>query len=114
MTDPDAGGGTVAPPEAELARAIAVRGGATDFVEGYGGGPQIEGDAPPKRPGDLVTDPGPEDPGTVDVSTGTGTVTPPGQEISKTINPKDGLGSERPPSPGPGAGGGGAGNPIDG
>lgn len=110
MTDPDAGAATTLTEE-QLARAIAVHGGDTKPVEGHGAGPQIEGDAPMIRNGDLVKNPNPEDAGTFDVSTGT--TTPPGLEISKTLNPRDGLGSALPPSPGPGTGGGGAGNPID-
>lgn len=109
MTDPDAdlgtGAGTLT--EDEVARMVAVGRGDIDVVRGYGGGPQVEGDTPPVRYGDLVTDPGADDP--VDVSTvSTSTVTPPGQEISKPINPNDGLGPELPPT------GGGTGPSNDG
>ena len=37
MTDPDAAGGTVVPTAEQLTHAVAVHGGATDFVQGYGG-----------------------------------------------------------------------------
>ncbi|MBI2838286.1 MAG: hypothetical protein HYX75_08235 [Acidobacteria bacterium] len=109
MTDPDAdlgtGAGTLT--EDEVARMVAVGRGDIDVVRGYGGGPQVEGDTPPVRYRDLVTDPGADDP--VDVSTvSTSTVTPPGQEISKPINPNDGLGPELPPT------GGGTGPSSDG
>jgi hypothetical protein len=107
MTDPDAGGGTGTsgtPTAEELAHAVAVRGGATDLVEGYGGRPQIEEDAPPKPAGDLVTDPI-EQKSTVNVSTPS--IAPPGGEISYTINPDAGFDPGRSPSSGPGTGGGG-------
>lgn len=59
LTDPDAGGNdSVGPSTGEIAGVVAVRGGATDFVEGFGGGPAIEGDKPPLRYRDLVTDGG--------------------------------------------------------
>lgn len=73
--------------EDQIERAIVLQGADTDFVPGAG--THIDGSAPPKRPGDLVTDPGDEDPGAGD--TGTGTVTPPGGEISKPVNPLDNL-----------------------
>ena len=104
--DPDAAGGTVVPTEEQIAHAVAAHGGATDVVQGYGGGPQIEGDAPPKRAGDLVTDPGDGDSADVSTSISTSTVMPPGQEISHTLNPDAGFGSDRGPSVGPGTGGG--------
>ena len=102
--DPDAVDGTVVPTEEQLEHVVAVHGGATDVVQGYGGAPQIEGDAPPK-PIDFVRDPA-EPKGFTDGSTPT--VAPAGQEISHTINPNDGIVSGRGPSagPGPGAGGG--------
>ena len=102
MTDPDApsDGGVLT--EADIARAIAVRDGATDFVEGHEGVQIEDGPRPLKR--DLVTDGGDEDP----TAGETGTMAPPGQEISKPVNPQDGLpGSGPPPGPGPGGGDGG-------
>lgn len=101
--DPDAAGGTVVPTQDEIEAAIVRNDGVTDFVEGYGGGTQIEGDTPPIRPGDLVTDPGDEDPGVVDASFVP--TTPPGGEISKPVNPLDGIGPVRDPSSGAPLGG---------
>ncbi len=101
--DPDAAGGTVVLTPEDIEAAIVRNDGVTDFVEGYGGGPQIEGDTPPIRPGDLVTDPGDEDPGVVDPSFVP--TTPPGGEISKPVNPLDGIGPVRDPSAGAPLGG---------
>jgi hypothetical protein len=56
MVDPDASGEVQLSAE-ELARKIAVHGGATDPVRGSQQ-PLIEADKPPVRYGDLVTDPG--------------------------------------------------------
>jgi hypothetical protein len=103
--DPDAAGGTVVVTPEDIEAAIVRNDGVTDFVEGYGGGAQIEGDAPPTSPRDLVTDPGDEDPGAVGDSFGT--ITAPGGEISKPVNPMDGIGPVRDPSPGAPIGGGG-------
>jgi Bacterial TSP3 repeat len=107
-TDPDADtGGIGVITEDQIERAIVVQGADIDFVEGAG--THIEGDAPPKRPLDLVTDPGDEDPGAgqTGTGTGTGTVAPPGQEISKPINPQDGLPGSPTPGSGTGTGDGG-------
>ena len=112
MVNPDADGtgvDGVLLTDGSVERAIAVAGGATDFVEGYGGGPQIEGDAPPSKWIDLVTDPGPDDP-TAGTFGATDTVTLPQQMISKPVNPLDDvLGGPPPPPGGGGAGGGGTG-----
>ena len=112
--DPDADGGGGAPTEDDLARAIAVHGADTDFVEGHG--THIDGSTPPKRAIDLVTDGGDEDPGAGDSTT---TVTPPGQQISRPVNPQDGLPGSAPPGSGTGggavrSGGGGGGGDGDG
>jgi hypothetical protein len=105
--DTGEGGGTVAPTEDELERVVAVHGGATDFVEGHGAGPQIEDTAPPPPKRDLVTDPSPEgDPSSVDITKGP--VTPPGGGYTDPTNPRDGFGS--PQQPGTGSGGGVGGN----
>jgi hypothetical protein len=96
----------VLPSDGSVERAIAVAGGATDFVEGYGGGPQIEGDAPPKRAIDLVTDGGADDPTEGTVGTD-GTVRPPGQEISHPLNPQEDLLGGLSPTAGPGGNTGG-------
>ena len=101
FSDPDAGGGpTVAPTAEQVSHAVTVHGGATDVVQGFER-PQIEGDGPPKPPGDLVTDP--VDPkGSANVVT---SAPPPaaGLEISHTINPDAGF--DLPPgAPDPGSG----------
>jgi hypothetical protein len=103
--NPDADGGGGVPTEDDLARAITVHGADTDFVEGHG--THIEGDTPPKRPGDLVTDGGDEDPGAGDPTT---TATPPGQQISHPVNPQDGLPGTAPSGSGTGGGNGGGGD----
>ncbi len=64
-------------------------GGDIDFVEGYGGAPRIEGDAPPVRYIDLVTDGGDEDGGDA-----AGTEAPrgaPEAPVIHTINPDAGV-----------------------
>lgn len=99
-------GGTVAPTDDQLAHAVVVHDNATDFVEGFGGGPQIEGDAPPERP-DLVTDPSPDGDGDSSVDTSTVTVTPPGEFFTDPINPDSGFGPGLGVPPGPGSGDGG-------
>jgi len=106
--DPDAGGGDAGTPtEDEVAHAVAVHGGNVDVIEGFTG-PQIEGDAPPRRAIDFVKDPIDQD-SSVAVDT-PATVAPPGEEISHTINPNDGFDPGRDPSPGPGTGGDGDGS----
>ncbi len=93
----------------QIERVIAVQGGDTDFVPGAG--TQIDESRPPKRPGDLVTDPGDEDPGAGESG---GTVAPPGSEISKPVNPNDGLlGGGLPAGWGNGSGGSGGGDTGD-
>ena len=107
MTDPNADSGGVVT-EDQIERAIVLQGTHTDFVPGAG--THIDDSAPPKRPGDLVTDPGDEDPGAGD----TGTVTPPGGEISKPVNPLDNLpGGGLSPGLGNGSGGTGGGDGGD-
>ena len=111
MVDPDSGvdvaGGALSTEQIE--RAIAIAGADTDYVEGYGGGAQIEADGPPKRPGDLVTDGGADDP--IGEAAGSTRVTLPGLEISKPINPQDDILGGPPPTGGQGGGQGGGGNP---
>ena len=105
--DADTGGGVVTVEQVE--RAVVLQGTDTDFVPGAG--IHIDDDAPPKRPIDLVTDGGDEDPGKGESG---GTLMPPGSQISKPVNDQDGLlsGGLRPNS-GP-ATGGGEGNPNTG
>ncbi len=107
LTNPDAdtgGGGVVT--EDQIERAIVLQGTDTDFVPGAG--TQIDVDSPPRRPGDLVTDPGDEDPGAG--ADADGTVTPPDQQISRPVNPNDGLpGGIRAPGWSPDGGGGSGG-----
>ena len=90
-TDPDADpgqSGGISTGE-ELSRVLSVRGGDTDFVEGYGGGPQIEGDQPPVRFIDFVTDGGD---GSVDTSTPTEQPDGvPDAPVIHTINPDAGI-----------------------
>ena len=89
LVDPDADGGTGGTPTAEdLEHAVVVHGGATDVVEGYGGGPQIEGDAPPQRAIDFVKDPVEED---AVATTPTAPTYTPGTEVSHVINPDGGF-----------------------
>jgi hypothetical protein len=77
-------------------------------VEGYGGGPQIEGDSPPVRYGDLVTDGGD---GSVDTSTTTEPLRgAPDAPVVHTINPD--LGLDRPPTSDPAPSGGGGGDDV--
>ena len=105
MSDPDAaGGGSIAPTGEEVAHAVAIAGADTDFVRGYGGAPQIEGD-PPAKAGSLVTDPSP-DGDSSDVDTSTVVATPPGGFFTDGVNPDAGFGSGLAPSQG-GAGTGG-------
>ncbi len=103
--DADTGGGGVVT-EDQIERAIVLQGTDTDFVPGAG--TQIDADSPPKRPIDLVTDGGEEDPG---AGENDGTVTPPDQQISRPVNPQDGLpGGGLPPGSGTGNGGGDGGD----
>ncbi len=105
MSDPDAaGGGSIAPTGEEVAHAVAIAAADTDFVRGYGGAPQIEGDPPPAH-GSLVTDPSPDGDGTA-VDTSTVVATPPGGFFTDGVNPDAGFGTDLAPSQG-GAGTGG-------
>ena len=101
QTDPDAagsvgvGGGGGVPLDIDGPR----------VVEGYGGAPQIEGDAPPVRYIDLVTDGGDKsvDAGTAGVGRG-----PSDAPVVHTINPDSGV--TQPPIVDPPGGGGGGGD----
>ena len=101
--DPDAAGSNVVVTGDELDRAVAVHGGATDVVQGFGG-TQIEGDAPPKQAIDFVRDPIEKD---STLSVGTQTPTNSSQEISHTINPDAGFDVPRGASAGGSSGGDG-------
>lgn len=104
MSDPDAdGGGTYVPTAEEVEHAVTIAGADTDFVRGYGGTPQIEGDAPPKG-GSLVTDPSPDGDQTA-VDTSTVVAVPPGGFFTDGVNPDAGFGTGLAPSTGGGAGG---------
>ena len=105
-SDPDAVDD--APPTTEeVARAVVVHGAATDVVEGRGGA-QIEGNAPPRPAGDLVTDPGDGDQSTGVVVTTA--VTPPHQDISHPVNPNPNTGVGGGQGTGAGSGTGSSGN----
>ena len=110
MTDPDAGGGGEVSGGGRLSPGT-IDGGDIDFVEGYGGGPRVEGGTPPPPPGDPVGDP---DDGTsgVDSTTGSGPTRAPGSDVSRPVNPRDGLGGTPPPGGGNGPGGGPGGDDI--
>ena len=110
-TDPDAdpGASGVNVSGEELSRIVTKQGGDTDFVEGYGGGPQIEGDAPPVRYRDLVTDGG-DDSGETDITTGAPRGKP-DAPVVHTISPD--MGIDRPPTGGPPPGGDGDGDGDD-
>lgn len=104
MSDPDAGGGgTYVPTAGEVEHAVTLAGADTDFVRGYGGTPQIEGDAPPQR-GSLVTDPSPDGDETA-VDTSTVVAVPPGGFFTDGVNPDAGFGTDLAPSTGGGTGG---------
>ena len=105
MSDPDAGGGgTYVPTAEEVEHAVTLAGADTDFVRGYGGTPQIEGDAPPKG-GSLVTDPSPDGDQTA-VDTSTVVPVPPGGFFTDGVNPDAGFGTGLAPSTGGDDGGG--------
>ncbi len=106
--DTGEGSGTITVTEEGIRHIVDVRDGATDTVEGYGTGPQIEGNAPPLAKGDLVKNPNPDDDGKNAVDISTVTVKPPGGFFTDPTNPKDGFGP--PQQPGTGSGGGGGGN----
>ena len=111
MENPEATGPTVIT-EAEVERAIAVRGGNTKPVEGAGGAPTIDADNLPKSKFDPVTDPiEPESP-FVDALP---TMTPPDTQIIHTINPDSGFTPRTPstaPPAGKGDGGGDGKDPL--
>ena len=102
-TNPDADTGAGAPTHEVVEHAVAVHGGNIDVVQGHGGGPQIEGDAPPTRPIDLVTDGG-DDSGK-DTTTTEALHGAPDASVVHTINPDSGI--DRPTSGGPPHDGGG-------
>ena len=106
-TDPDADPAAGTATGEDVARLVAVGRGDTDFVEGYGGGPEIEDDAPPVRYGDLVTDPGEESGGTGATTTDALSGAPDAPVIN-TINPDSGI--VRPPTGGSPPGGDGGDN----
>jgi hypothetical protein len=93
QTDPDAGGG--APTAEDIERALAVRGGDTNPVDGGDGAPRIDADAPPPPKTDLVRDGGETgDLGTADAPRGA-----PDAPVVHTINPDSGY-TPRPASEG--------------
>jgi tetratricopeptide (TPR) repeat protein len=86
-------GDAVVVTEEAVARAVVLRGAATRVVEGYGAGPHIDETAPPKRAGDLVTNPNPEgDPTALDPTRAP--KAPLGGGYTDPLNPRDGLGAE--------------------